>query len=230
MNPLVPYHKPNTHVDDKLPLCTNKKRTVSLSLTSYQQDHDVGPIKTSAFKLLIKGEEYISVDKDSGCSNVANDEFVKFDNVDFHIKNSDLEGRISEVFSKGFSQICDFIDPNGKPACGSCHDFSHYLIFGIKEGLSTFYENEILRKVPIDVKFLPYDGNFRVGDILQLCESDGLDRHTALFHSAVYLGNGKLIHKMGGENIYIQNLESLLKIKPPFIEKLYCRIMRMNST
>ena len=94
MNPLVPYYKPNTHVDDKLPLCTNNKGTVSLSLSSYQQDHYVGSIKISVFKLLIKGKEYTSVDKDSGCSNVASDEFVKFDNVGFHINNSELEGRI----------------------------------------------------------------------------------------------------------------------------------------
>ena len=123
----------------------------------------------------------------------------------------------SEVFSKGFSQICDFTDPDGNPVCGRCHDFSHYLVFGIKGGLSTLYEDQILRNVPVDVKFLPYDENFQVGDILQLCGDDGLGRHTNLFHSAVYLGNGKLINKFGMENIYIQSIESLMELKTTFL-------------
>ncbi|WP_422134168.1 hypothetical protein [Endozoicomonas sp. ALD040] len=176
---------------------------------------NMGDFKVYPF--ILNGKTYYHIDKASGCDSVSeNDEiFIEHCAGQQEEKNQQLIKRLSDIITKGFRNVCTVFYPDDKSKIeGVCHDFAYYLSFGLSVLISTrdnthdsFYESLS------NIKIYEFTGekDLDFGDIVQITNNTShTERKPLVFHSVVYIGNGKYISKLSKEDIYIQDLESIL--------------------
>ena len=207
---------------------TEETILLPVHICQFQEEVMLGSLPIKVFPLQICTNQVNTIDQDCGCDFLLESASVKFSEFDFGHDSEAFHDRLSKIITTGFSKLCNLTDRNGECSRGSCHDFAHFLVFGIDDGESTYDADDVLEKLPKNIAFEKFtQETINPKDVFQICMDDNLERNNHVLHSAVYLGNGKYICKIGLNNIYIQDFPSIMECLPEYSRK-NCRIMKVT--
>ena len=204
-------------VSDTYATAANSKVQRKVAICHYRETITEDWGHFMVFPFALNGKTYLFVDKASGCDSVSesDDVILDFDIASRTKKDTEILKRLSDIMTKGFRNVCTVLDIDKKSTTeGVCHDFAHYLSFGFSVLDSSKYKKDdsFYDSIP-SVKITPFAGeeHLKLGDIVQITCLSLCDGHEPTpSHSMVFIGEGKYISKHAGDDIYIQDLDSIL--------------------
>lgn len=187
-----------------------------LEFCQYKATMMLGTGELKFFPFILNGEIYHRINRFTGCNSVSRSDEVLLENFTERQaeKNNLIKRRLSDVITKGFKNVCIVLDKDTKePIKGVCHDFAYYLSLGLSNFESPRYDHDAFFESLPNIKVIEFTGeqDLRFGDIVQITEQPACVEHKPLvYHSVVYIGDGKYISKISELDIYFQDLESIL--------------------
>ncbi|WP_252179600.1 hypothetical protein [Endozoicomonas sp. 4G] len=207
-----------------------------LEICQYKANLLPNYFKLKHFPFILNGKLYHRIHQQTGCDSVSkNDEILLESFTDRQEEKSSLiKKRLSDVITKGFNNVCTGFDEYTKKTIyGVCHDFAHYLSLGFSNCESRKYKDydAFYESLPY-IKVTEFTGeqDLRFGDIVEITEQPACVEHKPpVYHSMVYIGDGKYISKISGLDIYIHDRESILDMVEDW-KKGNLRVIREADT